>query len=330
MRLPTVFFAVVQALSAGAFAQSYSIDWHSIDPGGAGAGDAYSMEGGIIQTEAVRMAGGGLTLEGGFGSGAGPSLQPVNIFDNSTGSDNGGTAVTASIWLAGRLCIRTQAYALESVSLLLNSQDFSGAAGPPAVVQLRLYSSDPASGKPMADTGLVMNLFGRTNPIVLLRGLEMVKWVPAEAFVLSAGQCYWAVVSAENGKRLGLTGSFSRPSGDAGSFGVSRSVDSGATWGTPDNASNLKMLVRGVPHETPAPTPPLAITAVGKIGNELRVSFASAAGKTYAFQVSDDLSSDLWTTLTDAPVVGSGSVLEVILPANSDQPWQFFRIMIVR
>ena len=49
------------------FAQSYSIDWHTIDSGGGtSAGGGYSMSGTIGQPAVGTMAGGGYTLDGGF------------------------------------------------------------------------------------------------------------------------------------------------------------------------------------------------------------------------------------------------------------------------
>jgi hypothetical protein len=66
-----------------------------------------------------------------------PSL---TIFDNTTGSVNGGFGATETTWLAGKICVGSQGYTLDSLSLLLNSQDFSGAAGPPSTVRLQIYS----------------------------------------------------------------------------------------------------------------------------------------------------------------------------------------------
>ena len=150
-----------------------------------------------------------------FGGTGAAGASPVTIFDNTSGSVNGGLGVTATTWLASKFCLGSQPYGLESVSLLLNNQDSSGGAGPPCTVQLHIYSNNPANGKPAADTGLIMNLSGLTNPITLLNGQQLVKWTPATPFSLLADTCYWAVLSAEDGKRMGQISSFTPPTGAA-------------------------------------------------------------------------------------------------------------------
>jgi hypothetical protein len=57
------------ALPLGARAQSYSIDWWSIDGGGGtSTGGVYSVSGTIGQPDAGHMSGGSYTLDGGFWS----------------------------------------------------------------------------------------------------------------------------------------------------------------------------------------------------------------------------------------------------------------------
>ncbi len=57
------------ALPLGARAQSYSIDWWSIDGGGgASTGGVYTVTGTIGQPDAGPMGGGNFTLDGGFWS----------------------------------------------------------------------------------------------------------------------------------------------------------------------------------------------------------------------------------------------------------------------
>jgi hypothetical protein len=59
--------AATFALIAGASAQSYSIDWHTIDGGGgASTGGVYSVSGTIGQPDAGSLTGGTYTLNGGF------------------------------------------------------------------------------------------------------------------------------------------------------------------------------------------------------------------------------------------------------------------------
>src|SRR3954465_427980 len=55
------------ASSTAVFAQSYSIDWFTIDGGGGSStGGAYSLSGTIGQPDAGRMSGGNFSLDGGF------------------------------------------------------------------------------------------------------------------------------------------------------------------------------------------------------------------------------------------------------------------------
>jgi len=60
-------FAAFLGLSAQASAQSFSIDWYTIDGGGGtSAGGGYSLTGSIGQPDAGTMSGGGFSLDGGF------------------------------------------------------------------------------------------------------------------------------------------------------------------------------------------------------------------------------------------------------------------------
>jgi len=61
------FILIALLAPALAQAQSYSIDWFTIDGGGGtSSGGAYSVSGTIGQPDAGRMAGGNYTLDGGF------------------------------------------------------------------------------------------------------------------------------------------------------------------------------------------------------------------------------------------------------------------------
>ena len=54
-------------IPAVAFAQSYSIDWFTVDGGGGtSTGGVYSVSGTIGQPDAGKMSGGNYTLDGGF------------------------------------------------------------------------------------------------------------------------------------------------------------------------------------------------------------------------------------------------------------------------
>ena len=57
------------AMTARASAQTYSIDWFTIDGGGGiGTGGVYSVSGTIGQPDAGKMSGGNYTIDGGFWS----------------------------------------------------------------------------------------------------------------------------------------------------------------------------------------------------------------------------------------------------------------------
>jgi hypothetical protein len=58
---------LLRALPALAHAQSYSIDWSTIDGGGGtSTGGVYSVSGTIGQPDAGKMSGGNYTIDGGF------------------------------------------------------------------------------------------------------------------------------------------------------------------------------------------------------------------------------------------------------------------------
>ena len=60
---------LIAALTVGASAQNYSIDWSTIDGGGGtSAGGAYSLSATIGQPDAGTMSGGSYSLSGGFWS----------------------------------------------------------------------------------------------------------------------------------------------------------------------------------------------------------------------------------------------------------------------
>jgi hypothetical protein len=309
-------------------AQSYSIDWFTIDGGGGtSTGGGYLMSGTIGQIDSGTMSGGGYTLEGAFWSIDAAVTPPITIFDNTSGSDNGYEVATTTTWLANKFCLGPQAYQLDSVTLLLVSGDNNGE---PRIrnVRLQIYSNDPVAGKPSASTGVIMNLSGATNPIALPPSFIQapITWTPATSFTLSADTCYWAVLSLDSGASVGLTASVTMPTGVAGVFGRASSSDAGATWPSLDNGSNRKMRILG----TAFPAPPqLVITATERIGPDLRLSFTSIAGKNYAVQSRADLLSGGWTNLPGAPISGTGGTVQVTLPNALGQPQQFYRVQVV-
>jgi len=195
-------------------------------------------------------------------------------------------------------------------------------------VGLQIYSNDPATGKPLADTGIIMNLFGATNPITLPISFIQapITWIPATPFMLEPDTCYWAVLSVESGATVGESASFSLPTGAATAYGRTSSADAGVTWGTPDTGSNRKMLITGIPVSI---VPDLSITAVERIGDDLRLSFTTVAGNNYALQSRADLASGDWVTVPGVSAAGTGSTVQFTLSNAFAQPQQFYRVKIV-
>ena len=70
MNTKFLFLAGVALLSYLATAQNYSVDWYTIDGGGAtSSAGSYSLSGTIGQPDADTLSGGSFTLEGGFSPG---------------------------------------------------------------------------------------------------------------------------------------------------------------------------------------------------------------------------------------------------------------------
>jgi hypothetical protein len=323
-----ICFAGAVILATTGLAQDFAVDSFTLDSGGGtSSGGAFEISGTISLPPSVAMTDGVFSVEGVFESlvSVVPPLppEPITIFDNTTGSDNGGSGVTATAWLASRFCLGSQSYQLASVSLLLNSQDFSGGPGPPAVVHLQIYASDPVSGKPSTKTGLFMTLSSHANPVALVRGQQLVQWTNATPFTLAADTCYWAVLSRESGGRIGQIASFTKPVGDAGSFGASSSANAGATWGTVTEASNNKMMIRAIACTV---APSFAITAFSVIDGNLHLGFPGIIGQSYVIETRSELATDGWVAVPGSARNGAGVLIEVVLTLLKEHPHQFYRV----
>lgn len=304
--------------------QTYSIDWHTIGGGGGtSTGSGFSLSATVDQFDAGTLTGGGYTLDGGFWSIGAADTGPVTLFDNTGGANNGAVLATTTSWLAGKLCMGSQSFGLESVTLLLSSQKFLGTPQP-STVKLQIYANDPVGGKPSTNMGVVMNLSGTTNPITLPLGTDEVpvKWIPTATFTLTSNTCYWVVLSVDDGVSVWETASFTMPTGAAATYGRASSSDAGATWGTPDNASNLKMLVEG----NSISSVPLVIRDIGIFGNALHFSFPTSVGRSYVIESRAGLTSGAWVEVPGTLQMSTGAALEVSLPISPSQPQQFFRV----
>jgi hypothetical protein len=70
---------------------------------------------------------------------------------------------------------------------------------------------------------------------------------------------------------------------------------------------------------------PLRITNVDKVGNDLRISFDSVAGRNYQLKSRGDLASGDWISL-GGTMPGNGGTAQIIVSNALSQPMQFYRI----
>lgn len=68
MRITAITLPGLLASVVSLSAQTYSIDWFTIDGGGTSTGGNYSLSGAVAQPDAGSMSGGSFTLQGGFWS----------------------------------------------------------------------------------------------------------------------------------------------------------------------------------------------------------------------------------------------------------------------
>jgi fibronectin type 3 domain-containing protein len=73
----------------------------------------------------------------------------------------------------------------------------------------------------------------------------------------------------------------------------------------------------------------LAITQIAKSGNDMAVSFASTAGKTYRVDYSDALQSGSWATVQDN-ITGTGGVLQITDIGGAAQSKRCYRVVVVQ
>ncbi len=337
---PGAFLTVLLGIAASCLmapasvAQDFAIEPIGFTSVTGGSTDGnFAVSGTMKPADSSPMSGGVFSVTGEFVSllVAVPTDDPltgevITIFDNIGGEENGVIGPSDTRWLAGKFCLGAQPYDLDSVSLLLDSRDSNGQPGPPSTVRLQIFSNDPASGKPSAGTGLIMNLSGLTNPITPPQwGRGLVKWTNATPFKLSAHACYWAVLSRESGGYIGQTVSVTMPTGPAGTFGRSQSDNAGATWEAPGNF-NFKMLIQGIASGTPQA---LAITAASFSGTELRFSFLANSGQSYVIESRADLAAGVWAEVPGTTTTSSGVAQKLIVPIALAHPQQFFRVRIV-
>jgi hypothetical protein len=69
----------------------------------------------------------------------------------------------------------------------------------------------------------------------------------------------------------------------------------------------------------------LRITAVAKVGEDLRLSFTSMSGTNYELQSRTNLDSGLWTSISGS-LPGNGAIVQATATNAFGQPQQFYRI----
>lgn len=92
-----------------------------------------------------------------------------------------------------------------------------------------------------------------------------------------------------------------------------------------DGLTNLQEFLAGTDPRSASSA--LRISAVDKIGNGFRVSFASVNGKTYRLEYRDDLVTGSWGTLVDQ-MLGTGGTLQISDPSATGLTRRFYRIAI--
>ena len=75
-----------------------------------------------------------------------------------------------------------------------------------------------------------------------------------------------------------------------------------------------------------APPFALRITAVARLGNDLRLSFNSLARTNYVLQSLADLGSGSWATLPGTTNSGNGGTVQQTLSNAVNTPQQFYRV----
>lgn len=292
-----VSFAGALLVATTASAQNYTIDWHTTDGGGGtSTGGLFSLNGTIGQPDAGSISGGGFSLIGGFWSNP-AEMDPgsIVIFSNTNGSLNGLSFSTPTTWLAGKICMGSEGFTLDSVTLFPRSGDGTGKPHETSV-RLQIYSDDPATGRPSASSGAIMNLSGATNPVTLVAGNAQtpLKWVPATPFNLSPDVCYWVVLSVESGANAWQEVTVATPEGAAASLGRSSSLNGGATWGPTDGGSNYKMLILATASQL---SPALTISMAGAGEAVISWPFPSTG---FALQQNAGLNPASWTAPSES------------------------------
>ncbi|MBE0544786.1 MAG: hypothetical protein IH623_25900 [Verrucomicrobia bacterium] len=316
-----VGLAGILLMTAMVSAQNYSLDWFTLDSGGGrSTGGEFAVSGAILQPEADPMTGGNFSLTGEFLSliaAIAPVDESTTIFDNRSGSSSGVSIGNPSTMLANKFCLGPQSYSLDSVTLFLNTREPNN----PPVVWLDIYSHDPATGRPVASTGVIMNLSGATNPItfkLVASSYETpIKWVPATPFILSANTCYWAVLTVESGEIL-YAASYFMPTGAAAAYGRNQSQDGGVTWGPTDETTNRKMLILGTPS---AASPPLAISFTSTNTAIISWPFPSTG---FALQQNSDLNPTNWTALLESVTNDGTNHFILVNPPTGNR---FYRLL---
>ena len=321
---------------ATAFGQDYSIEWFAIDGSGAtSTGGEYSLSGSTGQADAaVTMTGGDYAMDGGFWSNPAADTSPSGLFERNlisnpdaeagAGSVSGFDVVPVPNWTSSgnfTVTVYGDASALPLRGLPFGTNVFTG--GPNNSSSSATQIIDVSAAGAEVDSGTVQSTlsgwfggFSSQND----RSSLIATFLNASSNSL-ATTTIGNVLALD---RTNVTTTLYRatnnvvPSGtrtiqlmlvmtrDAGSYND----------GSADNLSLvLHLLVSS-----------LRITAVEKIGTDLRLSVMSVSGQTCVIQSRDDLLSGTWTTLPGTAFSGTGGIVQQTITNALTQPKQFYRI----
>ena len=74
-----------------------------------------------------------------------------------------------------------------------------------------------------------------------------------------------------------------------------------------------------------APLPELRITGAEAVGNDMRLSFTSATGRSYVIQSRADAAAGEWLAIPGDPIAGTGATVRVTIPNAFTQRQGFYR-----
>lgn len=314
----------------------FAIDWFAIDgSGGTSTGGEYSLSGSTGQADAaVTMTGGDYAMDGGFWSNPAADTSPSGLFERNlisnpdaeagAGSVSGFDVVPVPNWTSsGNITVTVYgtASALPWPGLLFGTNVFTG--GPNNSSSSATQIIDVSAGAAEVDSGTVQSelsgWFGgfasqddRASLIATFLNASsnaLATTTIGNVLALDRTNVTTALYRATNNivpvgtRTIQLMLVITR---DAGSY-------------NDGSADHLSLILH-------LPVSSLRITAVERIGNDLRLSVTSVLGHNYVIQRCGDLSSGTWTTLPETAFSGNGGTLQQTITNAHIEPKQFYRV----